>query len=92
MPTSSKTKRLLDAYQFAGFRPQAKVRGIFGDPKARVITLSRRSKKLHAARVVAYMRDGTTAPHDGCAICPVATRASTWRSKSDVCIAEAVGA
>jgi hypothetical protein len=30
---------------FPGFRPEQTVRGIFGDPKARVITLKRRSKK-----------------------------------------------
>lgn len=38
-------RRLVDAYAFAGFRPLPTVRGVFGDPKARVITLVRRSKK-----------------------------------------------
>lgn len=42
MPASKKRKRLLDAYRFAGFRPLEQVPGIFGDPKARVITLVRR--------------------------------------------------
>jgi hypothetical protein len=36
--TSSEAKR-------PGFRPEQTVRGIFGDPNARVITLKRRSKK-----------------------------------------------
>ena len=46
MATSSKRKRRLwDAYAFPRFRPQPTVRGVFGDPKARVITLVRRSKK-----------------------------------------------
>jgi hypothetical protein len=31
-----KTLRLPDAYRFPGFRPEAIVRGIFGDPKARI--------------------------------------------------------
>src|SRR5438094_4372481 len=29
-------RRLSDAYSFPGFRPEATVRGVFGDPKARV--------------------------------------------------------
>lgn len=32
-----------------GFRVQPTVRGIFGDPKARIVSLVRRSKKRHAA-------------------------------------------
>ena len=36
-----KEKRLLDEYRFPGYRPRAKIRGIFGDPKARVIRLER---------------------------------------------------
>jgi hypothetical protein len=42
---SQRRRRLWDAYRFPGFRPEQTVRGIFGDPKARVITLKRRSKK-----------------------------------------------
>jgi hypothetical protein len=45
MPVSTKPKSLLDAYRFAGVRPKARLRGVFGDPKARIITLTRRSKK-----------------------------------------------
>jgi len=45
MATSMKrSQRLLDAYRFPGFRPQATVKGVFGDPKARVVTLVRREK------------------------------------------------
>jgi len=46
---TSKTRalRLWDAYVFPGFRPQPTVRGLFGDPKARVITLERRSTQTH---------------------------------------------
>jgi len=40
-----KTKRLLDEYEFPGFRPRAGIAGIFGDPRARVIRLERRQKK-----------------------------------------------
>src|SRR5439155_18268128 len=38
-------RRLWDAYRFPGFRPAPTVIGIFGDPKARVLPLVRRSKK-----------------------------------------------
>jgi hypothetical protein len=39
-----KQRRLEDAYRFIGFRPDPKVRGIFGDPKARIVQLLRRGK------------------------------------------------
>ena len=82
MATSSKRKRrLVDAYAFPGFRPQPTVRGVFGDPKARVITLERRSKKHSAAAVVERIGVGTTGARVGFAICPAAICASTsnWR-------------
>jgi hypothetical protein len=41
----AKLKRLRDIYRFPGFVPRPKVRGIFGDPRAVVITLQRRRKK-----------------------------------------------
>ncbi|MBI4490985.1 MAG: hypothetical protein HY694_18030 [Deltaproteobacteria bacterium] len=41
-----KYRRLWDTYGFPGFRPSSAVQGIFGDPKARVICLHRRGKKL----------------------------------------------
>lgn len=81
MATLRKHKRLLDAYRFAGFRPQEEVRGIFGDPMARVITLVRRSKKLSARSVAGRTRAGTTARHGASAICPAATRGSIWSSR-----------
>ena len=34
-----KHRRLEDAYRFIGFRPEPRVRGIFGDPKARIVRL-----------------------------------------------------
>ena len=40
-----KHRRLHDAYRFHGFRPASIVRGIFGDPKARILRLERRGKK-----------------------------------------------
>jgi hypothetical protein len=48
---TSKKRRLRDAYRFPGFRPVDDLRGVFGDPYARVVTLVRRSKKRRAVRV-----------------------------------------
>jgi hypothetical protein len=48
---TSKKRRLRDAYRFPGFRPVDDLRGVFGDPYARVVTLVRRSKKRRVARV-----------------------------------------
>lgn len=39
-------KRLTDAYRFLGFIPSQTVKGIFGDPKAKVIHLHRRQKNV----------------------------------------------
>jgi len=50
---------------------------VFGDPRARVIILVRRSKKRRAVRVGQGSGGGTTARFAGHAICPAATRAST---------------
>jgi hypothetical protein len=47
---TSRKRRLLDAYRFPGYRPVDDLRGVFGDPYARVVRLVRRSKKRHAAR------------------------------------------
>ena len=89
MATSRKRKRLLDAYAFPGFRPLEMVKGIFGDHKARVITLVRRSKKHFAALVVERTPAGTTGRLGGFATCPVATRVFTWTSRSGAFIAGA---
>ena len=43
---AKRSRRLWDTYSFSGFRPEQTVRGIFGDPSARIITLKRRSKKM----------------------------------------------
>src|SRR6058998_2535575 len=51
MPTPRRPRRLWDAYRFPGFRPSPTVTGIFGDPHARIITLTR-NLRPGAARVV----------------------------------------
>lgn len=89
MPTLKRKRRLLDAYRFAGFRPLATIQGVFGDPKARVITLVRRSKKRSATAVDGSARAGTTANAGVCAICRAATRAFISNSRCGVSSADA---
>lgn len=45
-------KTLMDAYRFEGFRNESVVKGFFGDPKAMVIVLKRRSKKVSVLVVI----------------------------------------
>lgn len=80
MATSRKRKRLSDAYRFDGFRPLEELRGVFGDPVARVITLVRRQKKRAARDVLEHVRVTTTSE---CLreICPVEVAESIWTSK-----------
>ncbi len=85
MAISRKPKRLFDAYQFPFFRPLEKIRGIFGDSKARIITLVRRSKKQPATLVAELTAPGTTKGFDEFATSPVAAHASIWRSRSGGC-------
>jgi hypothetical protein len=86
MSKSKRRKRKLsDVYRFAGFRPDPVVRGVFGDPKARVVTLIRRSKKQSAAFVGVRSRAGTTIEYGKFAIYPPATSGYTWRSRSGGC-------
>lgn len=47
----AKSRSLMDEYRIPGFYPKARVRGKFSDPKARIIDLKRRQKKLSAERV-----------------------------------------
>ena len=66
-----------------GFRPERTVRGIFGDPKARVIALKRRSKKRLAAFAVACRWVGTTGRCAGCAIFLAARLGYIWNWRFD---------
>jgi hypothetical protein len=62
-----KPRRLDDAFRFPGFRPEATVRGIFGDPKARILRLLRRGKKRPVERAGGCSELSTTARPVVCA-------------------------
>ncbi len=81
MPKRHRKRRLWDIYQFPGFRPSATVKGIFGDPEARVIALTRRPKK-HSAEVADFpIAHGTTGRYAACGISHAAIDGSTsiWK-------------
>src|ERR1039457_3033087 len=74
-------RQLRDAYRFPGFVPLPIIRGTFGDPHARVVSLKRREKKQPAAFVVDGTEVTTMPGFKWCETYPVAAYASTWRWK-----------
>jgi len=82
-----KTRRLEDEYRFPGFRPVAKVQGMFGDRYARVISLKRRQKKQAAAGAGLFTEASTIGRCVVFAIYPAATRGFIWKWRFDVSFA-----
>jgi hypothetical protein len=79
----AKYKQLGDLYRFPGFVPQPRVHGVFGDPRALLITLQRRRKKQCAASAVRDTAPTTTNDYVVPGISPVVTSASTSFSISE---------
>ena len=78
-----KINKLLDVYAFPGFRPQSALKGIFGDNKARIITLVRLQKKLCADVAVRLIRASMTVRLEESGIYPAVISESTWKWKYD---------
>jgi len=70
---------LRDAYRFPGFVPESTVRGIFGDPKARVVGVRRRRKKQAVGGVAMGGGAPTTRGRVAGEICRAETLAFIWR-------------
>jgi hypothetical protein len=85
-----KRRRLQDAYRFPGFHPLATVRGMFGDPKVRIVRLVRRRKKRRAGCARKPIERSTISGYGGWAIWRVETRGFTWSWRSDGCAAAGV--
>jgi len=79
--TARHRRRLSDGYSFAGFRPQETVRGFFGDPDVRIVSLERRSKKRFAAVAGGSGRAGTTGGYGKFATCRVPGFGLFWNWK-----------
>jgi hypothetical protein len=77
----AKLKRLQDIYRFPGFTPRAEIRGVFGDPRAVVITLRRRRKKRDVGSAGAGAVRSTTNDRGASATSPAATDVSTSTSQ-----------
>jgi len=77
-----KKRRLLDEYQFPGFRPRSNIQGIFGNPGAWVIHFERTQKKRYAGAAAPCSAVTTTRPCDEYGICPAGMPGSTWKWKS----------
>ena len=75
--------RLPDTYRFPGFCPKAIVRGIFGDPLARIVTLRRRRKKRSVAFAVNPNEASMIESFVESVTSPAAIRASSWKSRFD---------
>jgi hypothetical protein len=81
-------RELRDAYRFPGFIPRRTIRGLFGDPQARVVPLTRRAKKQSAGPVARRIVAGTIGANARSAICRAAISGSI---SSSICGASTAG-
>jgi hypothetical protein len=78
---AKRRRHLSDGYSFVGFRPKETVRGVFGDPDVRIVSLERRSKKRSAGVAGESKRAGTTAGCGKFATCPAPATGLSWNWK-----------
>lgn len=81
MKKTSAKKSLLDAYQFSGFKTSSSAKGKLSDKNARVLSLSRRSKKVSVISAENCIEVFTTAKSNKFAIYLAATAVSIWNLK-----------
>ena len=79
----NKNKHLTDAYRFSGFTVSQNIKGVFGDPKARVIQLKRRQKKQIVLSAVILTQVFMTTKADVLETFQVATHVYIWNWKYD---------
>jgi hypothetical protein len=77
-----KKRQLVDEYRFPGFRPRSRIKGEFGDPKARIIRLERTQKKQSVDVAGKHTGVITTGRFAGYGIYPVEMQGYIWRWKS----------
>jgi hypothetical protein len=76
-----KKRHLVDEYRFPGFRPCTRIKGEFGDPKARIICLERTQKKQSVDVAGKHSGVITTGRYAGYGICPVEMQEYIWSWK-----------
>jgi hypothetical protein len=81
MQKSLSKKSLLDGYKFIGFKTSGIAKGKLGDKYARVLRLSRRSKKVYALSAGDCTEVGTTEVSSWCEIFPPVTIAFILKSR-----------
>jgi len=81
MKKTSPKKSLLDAYQFSGFKTSSSAKGKLSDKNARVLSLSRRSKKVSVISAENCIEVFTIAKSNKFAIYLAATAVSIWNLK-----------
>lgn len=86
-----KNRKLWDTYRFPGFRPAPTVTGIFGDPKARIIRLTRRGKKQFVELAGRFIGPFTIGRYGEFETCLAAIPGFTWSWRSAGCIAGPAG-
>jgi hypothetical protein len=82
MKKRDQNQELRDRYRYPGFYPSRTVTVAVWDEGARIIRLTRRSKKRNAADVGLFGMVGTIAAADGYETCRVVTHAFSWSWKS----------
>jgi hypothetical protein len=86
-----KQRRLLDEDRFPGYRPRAEIRGVFGDPRARVLQLERTRKKRYVGIAERFIGVITTRRCVGYGTCPAGMLGFIWRWRCGGFNAESVG-
>ena len=76
-----KRRVLSDLYQFPGCNPKRIIRGVFGDPHARVLKLVRQGKKLLVGYVARFIEPIVLAKSGWSAISPAVAPefTSSWK-------------
>ena len=82
MKKRDQNQELRDRYRYPGLHPSRTVPVAAWDEGARIIRLTRRSKKRNAADVGLFGMAGTIAAADGYETCRVVTHAFYWSWKS----------
>lgn len=77
-------------FSFPGFRARSRLQGIFGDPRARLVTLVQRKKRACARAVGGGTAPSTTARCAGCGIAMLRAGAFIWHSSNGGWLARAV--
>ena len=71
-------KTLKDLFSFPGFVSNARLKGVFGDPDVRIVSLRRRKKRPSAPVVATPVRGDMTKPSNGSVTCRWPVTGSLW--------------